>query len=984
MVRASVAIAHGLTGFYSEPMQPVDADRWRRIQPILDRVLDLDPEARSTWLDVACADDPTLRRQVDRLLHEDSSTGGVLDTGPDAFLQLAGDDPDRDAETSGGRFIPGVILAGRYRVVSLLGYGGMGEVYRAEDLKLGQSVALKFLSSRLAGNAALIRLLLREARIARQVSHPNVCRVYDVTEGEGHTFLTMEYIDGEDLRSLLRRIGRLPQPKALDIAHQICAGLQAAHELGVLHRDLKPANVMLDARGRARITDFGIAAAASERHGATVAAGTPAYMAPEQLDGHPATARSDIYALGLVLYELFTGTRAFDGTNLEHLRRLQEDSSPTKPSTFVHDLDRRIERAILACLESDAELRPRTPRAVSALLPGGDPIDAAAEAGETPSPDLVAASGPDGSLSPSRAWGTVAATFAMLGVLLTFVDRASVLGWVAFPRSPDALEDHARGILERLGHTTAALDRARSLSAGNDRYRRYVRAVDASPQRWRVLRQPGQWDALFWYRQAPYVLMPWNLDGKVSSEDPAPQAGDAQVVTDLRGRLIWLLVSPNDADPPMGSAPPAPDWVALFREAGLDLATFHATEPTRNPGVATDTRAAWSGTADEAGGYPVRVEAAAHRGKPVYFEQVVPWDPYWNPSRSEGRSSPLNRRTTIMFRTMATLWLIVMPVAATALVVRNWLNGRGDRVGAFRLAIIVLGLRFTTWAFGAHHVPTLREEWVLLTIGLGKALVDAAACWLLYLAVEPHARRLHPRFLVSWTRLLRGRVQDPLVGRDILYGIALSTVVVLCWAQLPVIVPHALGHQSPPPPVFYPLGNLPYLYVLNPPPPEPLLGGRHTVAAVSAVALATLGLGLTFLVVLLALRVLLRRLWPALVIYAALMVAVNPFAEAAGYSSISIVGSAITTLAFVCTLRFGLVGAFAQWFGILLWMDFPVTAKTDAPHFSSGLLAPAIITAVAAYAAAIASRRRPSALTIHGAPADPARTPEHRLEESAL
>jgi serine/threonine protein kinase len=158
-----------------------------------------------------------------------------------------------------GGFAPGTILASRYHIVSLAGRGGMGEVYRADDLKLGQPVALKFLPAALERDPVARDRLLAEVRSARTVSHPNVCRVYDVGEVDGRAFLTMEYIDGEDLASLLRRIGKLPAAKALEVARQLCAGLAAAHEKGVLHRDLKPANVMIDGRGQARITDFGLA-----------------------------------------------------------------------------------------------------------------------------------------------------------------------------------------------------------------------------------------------------------------------------------------------------------------------------------------------------------------------------------------------------------------------------------------------------------------------------------------------------------------------------------------------------------------------------------------------------------------------------------------------------------------------------------------------------------------------------------------------------
>ena len=156
------------------------------------------------------------------------------------------------------RFVPGAIIAERYRIVGLLGRGGMGEVYRADDLKLSQPVALKFLPEHLLSDGAALARFHREVRVARQVSHKNVCRVYDIGEVDGRHFLSMEFIKGEELSSFTRRIGRLPQDKAVQIARQICAGLGAAHEEGVLHRDLKPANIMIDERGDARITDFGL------------------------------------------------------------------------------------------------------------------------------------------------------------------------------------------------------------------------------------------------------------------------------------------------------------------------------------------------------------------------------------------------------------------------------------------------------------------------------------------------------------------------------------------------------------------------------------------------------------------------------------------------------------------------------------------------------------------------------------------------------
>src|ERR1700728_2779257 len=306
-----------------------------------------------------------------------------------------------------GRFLPGRLVASRYRIIALLGKGGMGEVYRADDLTLGQAVAMKFLPDQAASDEALLERFRNEVRIARRVSHPNVCRVYDVGDVDGQTFFTMEYVDGEDLASLLRRIGRLPPDKALDIARQLCAGLAAAHTKGVLHRDLKPANIMLDGRGQVVITDFGLAGIADQIQGVEVRSGTPAYMAPEQLAGKEVSTRSDIYSLGLVLYEVFTGKRAFSQKPSEKVSA-NADRTISRPSSVVKDLNPVVERVILRCLETEPSARPATVISVAAALPGGDPLAAALAAGETPSPQMVAASGETAGVSPGVAGVCVA------------------------------------------------------------------------------------------------------------------------------------------------------------------------------------------------------------------------------------------------------------------------------------------------------------------------------------------------------------------------------------------------------------------------------------------------------------------------------------------------------------------------------------------------------------------------------------------------
>ncbi len=345
-------------------------------------------------------------------------------------------------------FAPGTLLAGRYRVVALVGRGGMGEVYRADDLKLGQMVALKFLPSELDRDPAARERLLAEVRNARTVSHPNVCRVYDIGEVDSRAFLTMEYIDGEDLASLLRRIGRLPAPKALDVARQLCAGLAAAHDKGVLHRDLKPANVMIDGRGQARITDFGLAVETARDSSPADAAGTVAYMAPERFAGKPATVQSDLYALGLVLYETYTGHSPFKAGTIGEWQRAHSSSTPETPSSHLSDIEPAAERAILRCLEKDPAKRPASAAQVAAALPGGDPLAAAIAAGETPSPELVAASGEEGTLPRAKAWlWFMACLAALVAVPLTLIPF-SLAEHVSMDLSPDTLRARARETLD--------------------------------------------------------------------------------------------------------------------------------------------------------------------------------------------------------------------------------------------------------------------------------------------------------------------------------------------------------------------------------------------------------------------------------------------------------------------------------------------------------------------------------------------------------
>jgi serine/threonine-protein kinase len=264
------------------------------------------------------------------------------------------------------------MLAGRYRIVALLGKGGMGEVYRAEDLTLGQPVALKFLPGEVANDPDRLARFRQEVRLARQVSHPNVCRVYDIAEANGQPFLSMEYVNGEDLASLLRRIGRLPSAKATELARQVCAGLAAAHDRGVLHRDLKPANVMIDERGRARIADFGLAGLADVEadrdRGVGIIMGTPGYMAPEQYAGADVDWRADVFSAGVVFYQLLTGVKPFAGSAESIAYKVCYETPPTPSEVDPERIQAKYDAVVMRAIAKKPEARFATAQAFRTAL----------------------------------------------------------------------------------------------------------------------------------------------------------------------------------------------------------------------------------------------------------------------------------------------------------------------------------------------------------------------------------------------------------------------------------------------------------------------------------------------------------------------------------------------------------------------------------------------------------------------------------------
>jgi serine/threonine protein kinase len=560
-----------------------------------------------------------------------------------------------------GRFLPGRLLAGRYRIVALLGRGGMGEVYRADDLTLGQAVALKFLPEKATNDEALLERFRNEVRVARKVSHPNVCRVYDVGEVDGHTFFTMEYVDGEDLASLLRRIGRLPSDKALEIARQLCAGLAAAHAKGVLHRDLKPANIMLDGRGQVVVTDFGLAGLIGQIAGSDIRSGTPAYMSPEQLEGRDVDVRSDIYALGLVLYEIFTGKRAFSAETLPDLVRTRNERTPSRPSSVVKDMDPAVERVILRCLEADPASRPSAVISVAAALPGGDPLAAALAAGETPSPQMVAAAGEAAGISPRNAlFCFVVAMFAL--ALTSYLNiHVSALEQMHLELSPDVLNQKAREIIQKLGYADRPIDRSGHFDYDND-FQDYVSKNDKPRPDWGAIIAARPSLLFYWFRESPQYMLATDFQDLLLTPDvisiddpPLISSGMVTLKIDPQGRLLSFEAMPPQKEDGPTQPTPAIDWTALFSAAGLDPSQLTPAQPQWNSLAAADVRMAWTGKWPGSN-RPLRVEAATWRGKPDFFLLVGPWT---KPTRmTADDSTGAEKVTHVVFLTIFMLVLV--------------------------------------------------------------------------------------------------------------------------------------------------------------------------------------------------------------------------------------------------------------------------------------------------------------------------------------
>ena len=854
----------------------------------------------------------------------DATASSPLPPRPSSSSQRSASRTSTPAEylVSEGRFLPGRLIAGRYRIIALLGKGGMGEVYRADDLTLGQAVAMKFLPEQATSQEGMLERFKNEVRIARRVSHPNVCRVYDVGDVDGATFFTMEYVDGEDLASLLRRIGRLPQDKAVEIARQICAGLAAAHAKGVLHRDLKPANIMLDGRGQVSITDFGLAGVADDIRGPEVRSGTPAYMAPEQIEGREVTMLSDIYALGLVLYEIFTGKRAFAEKTAGVLHG-REDRTPSRPTSVVKDLDPIVEKVILRCLETQPTSRPANALAVSAALPGGDPLAAALAAGETPSPQMVAASGESEGLRPPVAIAILAGILLGLTFAVGYSIHYSAYDKMSLELTPEVLTQKAHEIITRLGYEGRPPDSAFGLDLDGD-FLQSVEKNDKPHPDWNKVLAARPSLFQYWYRQSPEDMVADQFHdnlltpGVVEENDPQPvTSGMINLELDHQGRLTYFqaippqkLTTTSNATKPQTTA--ALDWSLLFSAAGLDPSKFQSTEPAWNSLASSDARTAWVGVWPGTT-RPLRVEAASFQGKPVFFRLVGDWTEPGRMVSTKAKSFGEKSQRIVFF-----VILIFGLGGGAFLARRNYLRGRGDREGALRLAVVMFLLELALFACRAHFA-TFGDTVGLIIIAISTALFISGAMWIFYMAIEPWVRRQWPKSIVSWSRLLAGNWRDPVVGRDILLGVALGVVWILVFDLRYIPMMH--------------MGAVPALGST-----EALMGGRVALGGWLRQWPQSIQTTLVFFLVLFGLKVLLRKEWIAAIVFVALFVLQHGLGGP--YVKVELPATIVVySIALLIVIRFGLVPLAVAIFTINMALNVPFSADISTWYMTTSILA---------------------------------------------
>ena len=610
---------------------------------------------------------------------------------------------------------------------------------------------------------------------------------------------------------------------------------------------------------------------------------------------------------------------------------------------------------------------------MAAALPGGDPIAAALAAGETPSPEMVAAAPKQGTLRPPIALALLGSTILFLALAMFLSKFAAAHRFIPLPKSPELLEEQAKQIVNSLGYTSAPADVASGFD-NDPEYFNYLRNTSTlKPSELLKSAQPAI--IRFWYRQSPRILFPFSEQAVTFRDPPKDVPGMVQLRLDTEGKLNYFAAAPeqqvsgsarpvpssesqvSSTEAKLGSSPVNPSQLetrnlklgtgpaeletrnpkletatatALFNAAGLDITRFQPTESLWTPPHAYDARQAWTGVYPNLPNIPIRIEAASFHNRPVYFTIVSPWSKPIS-ELADSRSTGEKIGVWILF----TVFFAILVLGAL-LALKNLRLGRGDRRGAFRLALFVFFSGILVWVFSTHHVAD-NVELLLLVDGIQSALFWSCFVGVMYLALEPYLRRRWPEKIISWNRLLVGDFRDPLVGRDILVGLTIGAFCVALM-YLRVALPNWITS-------FKGMPDLTEGFDFGMAGPSAFL--QMFIASVTASMIQT------FMVVfmLLFLTLLLRKEWLGVTIGSLIWIAFFLSGEISQTHWIGLVCIAIAVLAFIfCAENFGPVAMMSALMVFHLWVFYPITTELTAWYASSFVFCTLILLTLAVYA----------------------------------
>ena len=827
-----------------------------------------------------------------------------------------------------GDLVVGQVLGGRFLILGRLGGGGMGEVFEAHDQELGLTVALKFLKGDTAVDSAVAQRFRGEVRLARSISHPNVCRTFDIGEIDSRRYISLEYVAGADLGTVLRWTGGLRKKGIVRLAREICAGLAAVHEAGIVHGDLKPANVLLDRSGRVKLTDFGLARVAAGPAGQL--GGTPAYMAPELFDRNmEPDARSDIYALGVMLYELVAGRLPLVGKNLDEFARLHREETPVPPGRHVAEMDSGLQEVILRCLAKDPKDRFQDVASLQLAL------------------TAVEQGAPLAALLPERNWvnteprsrlirSLVASAAAVLvaTILLVLPSPARSL-WSRLPLniSKEAAGERGRALLADLGYRESTKTRWLKLKTEGEIVRRGFAALGR--EAWPRLQGEAARGIGFSLKtgrprdeNADHAEddeeAAWPFAPALAKDSSLSAPGDAVLRFDGHGRLVAFEAWPVEEQAPVDFSE------RLAGAANLKWADYEVSE--ENPRREIEIE----------GGRIVRLSYVPRNPSPD-FEERIEIDSFQPSAPSDTQAGRLlrfertlsfgegklpadlveMRKTTPYIAALSTLAVaygLMLVAAFIVLAMRRAVNW----AGSLALGMLLAGLMTAAGAVTDAIINPLDFGFRLL-LGFAALLFSAVFVGFFFFgilaATEGALSLWWPFALEGWNRLRSHGVRDVQVMAESVFGMGYSAAGVLCVA-LWGAVRNAVGWP-------------------------PVITDGHHLAEVSVASAVPSRMVVLFCVGVLlifamaggaaVLRRVTRRSWFGAVLLWILIVA---FSSILSSSWIDLVEHGIAAAFLVLALyRLGVIGAASALFFYLLVRGVPIGIDSAAPFPASSAVA---------------------------------------------